>query len=128
MFEINRVFKLLRRTIVMVLLAGLIGLIGLPAASVQADAATGIPADVTKANKEGNRPFGERQGAKIIQSDNNDIDAGTKASIKSIQDQAEDLGNGRRNIGETGLKNIKKLGENIPETIELKARQVFGDD
>lgn len=128
MFEINRVFKLLRRTIVMVLLTGLIGLIGLPAASVQADAATGIPADVTKANKEGNRPFGEREGAKIIQADNNDIDADTKASIKSIQDQAEDLGNGRRNIGDTGLKNIKKLGENIPETIELKARQVFGDD
>jgi hypothetical protein len=28
-----------------------------------------------------------------------------------------------RRIGDTGLKNIKKLGENIPETLDLKARQ-----
>lgn len=48
------------------------------------------------------------------------------ATIKRIQDKAEDLGDSpERPIGDTGLKNIKKLGENIPETIELKARQVF---
>lgn len=48
------------------------------------------------------------------------------ATIKRIQDKAEDLGDSpERPIGETGLKNIKKLGENIPETIDLNARQGF---
>lgn len=48
------------------------------------------------------------------------------ATIKRIQDKAEDLGDGaERAIGDTGLKNIKKLGENIPETIDLNARQGF---
>lgn len=49
-----------------------------------------------------------------------------KATIKRIQDKAEDLGDSpSRPIGDTGLKNIKKLGENIPETIDLNARQGF---
>ncbi len=49
-----------------------------------------------------------------------------RATIKRIQDKAEDLGDSPdRPIGETGLKNIKKLGENIPETIDLNARQGF---
>jgi hypothetical protein len=49
-----------------------------------------------------------------------------KATIKKIQDKAEDLGDrAERPIGDTGLKNIKKLGENIPETIDLNARQGF---
>ncbi|MEO8893045.1 MAG: hypothetical protein ABI417_16270 [Coleofasciculaceae cyanobacterium] len=49
-----------------------------------------------------------------------------KATIKRIQDKAEDLGDSpERPIGDTGLKNIKKLGENIPETIDLNARQGF---
>ncbi len=48
----------------------------------------------------------------------------TADTVKRIQSKAEDLGDapGRR-IGDTGLKNIKKLGENIPETLDLKARQ-----
>ncbi len=52
------------------------------------------------------------------------------ATIKKIQDKAEDLGDrAERPIGDTGLKNIKKLGENIPETIDLNARQgFFGGD
>lgn len=49
-----------------------------------------------------------------------------KATIKRIQNKAEDLGDSPdRPIGDTGLKNIKKLGENIPETIDLNARQGF---
>jgi predicted PurR-regulated permease PerM len=48
------------------------------------------------------------------------------ATIKRIQEKAEDLGDSpERPIGDTGLKNIKKLGENVPETIELNARQGF---
>ncbi|MCA1994986.1 MAG: hypothetical protein LDL41_23490 [Coleofasciculus sp. S288] len=50
------------------------------------------------------------------------------ATVKRIQEKAEDLGDrsekrGGRPIGDTGLKNIKNLGENIPETLEMRARQ-----
>lgn len=50
-----------------------------------------------------------------------DVDAGT---VRRIQEKAEDLGDapGRR-IGDTGLENIKQLGESIPKTIDLNARQ-----
>ncbi len=60
-----------------------------------------------------------------------------KSTVKRIQDRAEDLGDrsdkrGGRAIGDTGLKNIRKLGENIPETLEMRARQdakdAFGDE
>jgi predicted PurR-regulated permease PerM len=49
------------------------------------------------------------------------------ATVKRIQEKAEDLGDrsekrGGRPIGDTGLKNIKNLGENIPETLEMRAR------
>jgi len=51
------------------------------------------------------------------------------ATVKRIQQKAEDLGDGaERPIGDTGLKNIKKLGENIPETLKLNARQKLGTD
>lgn len=57
----------------------------------------------------------------VIQAEPEKVDL---AAIKRIQQKAEDLGDGaERDIGDTGLKNLKKLGENIPETIELKARQ-----
>jgi hypothetical protein len=47
-------------------------------------------------------------------------------TVKRIQEKAEDLGDSyQRPIGDTGLKNIKKLGENIPETLELNRRQGF---
>ncbi len=38
---------------------------------------------------------------------------------------AEDRGNAERPIGETGLKNIKQLGKNIPETAK-EVRENFG--
>ncbi|AFZ29598.1 hypothetical protein Glo7428_1024 [Gloeocapsa sp. PCC 7428] len=48
----------------------------------------------------------------------------TSETMKRIKEKAEDFGDSaERPIGDTGLKNIKKLGENIPETLELKARQ-----
>ena len=48
----------------------------------------------------------------------------TADTVKRIQEKAEDLGDSpSRPVGQTGLKNIKKLGENIPETLDLKARQ-----
>jgi len=51
------------------------------------------------------------------------------ATVKKIQDKAEDLGDSpERPIGDTGLKNIRKLGENIPETIKFNAEQKLGID
>jgi len=50
-----------------------------------------------------------------------DVDAGT---VRRIQEKAEDLGDRpEKPIGETGLENIKQLGESIPKTIDLRARQ-----
>lgn len=48
----------------------------------------------------------------------------TPDTVKRIQSKAEDLGDapGRR-VGDTGLKNIKKLGENIPKAVDLNVRQ-----
>ena len=51
------------------------------------------------------------------------------ATVKKIQDKAEDLGDSpERPIGDTGLKNIRKLGENIPETVKFNAEQKLGID
>lgn len=50
-----------------------------------------------------------------------DIDAGT---VRRIQEKAEDLGDRpEKRIGDTGLENIKQLGESIPKTIDLNVRQ-----
>ena len=56
-----------------------------------------------------------------------DVESGATVdsdTIKRIQDKAEDLGDSpERPIGDTGLKNIKQLGENIPKVIDLNIRQ-----
>lgn len=45
-------------------------------------------------------------------------------TIKRIQEKAEDLGDSpERPIGDTGLENIKQLGEKIPKVIDLNIRQ-----
>ncbi|MBF2073488.1 MAG: hypothetical protein IGS50_06970 [Synechococcales cyanobacterium C42_A2020_086] len=63
---------------------------------------------------------------RIIQAERNDLDA---ATIKRIQERAEDLGDGaERDIGDTGLKNLRKLPENVPETLDLIKRQRFGGE
>jgi hypothetical protein len=57
----------------------------------------------------------------LIQTEPETVDQGT---IKRIQQKAEDLGDSSsRPIGDTGLKNIRKLGENVPETLDLNRRQ-----
>jgi hypothetical protein len=51
-------------------------------------------------------------------------DRATDKLIEKVQRDAEDLGDSPdRPIGQTGLKNIKKLGENIKETVDLNVRQ-----
>lgn len=54
-------------------------------------------------------------------------DASTAANAKKVIDMAEDHV-GDRPIGDTGLKNIRKLGENIPETAQKIFEQRFGND
>lgn len=65
-----------------------------------------------------------RQPQQIITPDDGSetVDQNT---VKKIQRNAEDFGG--EDIGDTGLKNIRKLGENIPETADLIRRQNFGD-
>ncbi|MBE9190100.1 hypothetical protein IQ230_06935 [Gloeocapsopsis crepidinum LEGE 06123] len=65
--------------------------------------------------------FSQAQAASAGSVDENPV---TRDTVKRIKEKAEDFGDSaERPIGDTGLKNLKKLGENIPETLELKARQ-----
>ncbi|MCD8489099.1 MAG: hypothetical protein LRZ84_20755 [Desertifilum sp.] len=49
----------------------------------------------------------------------------TTGTVKRIQDKAEDLGDApNRRIGDTGLKNIRELPENIPETIQKNVDRI----
>jgi hypothetical protein len=56
-----------------------------------------------------------------MQSGSDTVDRDT---VKRIQEKAEDLGDSpERRIGDTGLGNIKQLGEKIPRVIDLNVRQ-----
>ena len=61
------------------------------------------------------------------QAANPDVESGATVdsnTIKRIQQKAEDLGDSPdRPIGDTGLENIKQLGEKLPKTIDLNIRQ-----
>ena len=48
------------------------------------------------------------------------------ATIKKIQDKAEDINSDK--IGDTGLKNLKNLGKNIPKVIKLNAEETLNPD
>lgn len=123
MSQINRAFMLLRRTLLVAVLVGLISLIALPTTSVRALPFFGDSNQVEDMNKTGNRPFGERESVNILQADkSNDVD---KATIKKIQDKAGDKV-GDRAVGDTGLKNIRELGKNIPENVDRMAKQASG--
>ncbi|HEY9698937.1 MAG TPA: hypothetical protein V6D10_16860 [Trichocoleus sp.] len=65
---------------------------------------------------------------RIIQAEPNGVDPLSDNTIKRVQRKAEDLGDGaKRDIGDTGLKNIRELPENIPETLDLVRKQRFGE-
>ncbi|MBW4682416.1 MAG: hypothetical protein KME19_20330 [Microcoleus vaginatus WJT46-NPBG5] len=51
------------------------------------------------------------------------VDSGT---IKKIQDKAEDINSDK--IGDTGLKNLKNLGKNIPKVIKQNAEETLNPD
>ncbi|MBD2180759.1 hypothetical protein H6S82_18320 [Planktothrix sp. FACHB-1355] len=116
MRELHKIFNLLRRTLFMVLLAGLISLISLPTLWAQAIPFMDNSSQPENMNRVGNRPYDERGNANIIQADkDSSLD---NATVNRIQNKAEDLGNSQRGIGDTGLKNIKNLGKNIPQAID----------
>ncbi|MBD2039939.1 hypothetical protein [Microcoleus sp. FACHB-672] len=48
------------------------------------------------------------------------------ATIKRIQDKAEDINSDK--IGDTGLKNLKNLGKNIPKVIKQNAEETLNPD
>ncbi len=51
-----------------------------------------------------------------------------KKTAEKITERAEDHVGDRGSIGNTGLKNIRKLGENIPETAKVIYGQRFDND
>lgn len=64
---------------------------------------------------------------RVIQAEPNEVDTINPDVLKRIQRKAEDLGDGaRQKIGDTGLKNLRKLPENVSETADLVKKQRFG--
>lgn len=114
----SRVAKQVCRSLMAVLIATTLIFAGL--APVQAAPAVSEDrgSDVTKASDT------TYKGGNIIQADSKTADPRAAKVAEKIKREAEDLGDSpNRPIGETGLKNIRKLGENIPETAKLKAKQ-----
>lgn len=113
---LNGFMERLRQALIAGFLAVLMMITGL---STSAQAAPANPedrgSDVTRASDT------TYKGRQVMQDDSNRVNP---ATIKKIQREAEDLGDSPdRPIGQTGLKNIRKLGENIPETFDLNVRQ-----
>lgn len=71
-------------------------------------------------------PFGDNSADQPANATEPTID---RRVIKGIQDKAEDLGDdAERDIGVTGLKNIRELPENIPDTAKMVIKQRTGND
>jgi hypothetical protein len=66
--------------------------------------------------------------AQTLIADNAGFNKTPSERIEKAIDMAEDHVGDRDGIGNTGLKNIKKLGENIPETADVIFRQRFDND
>lgn len=120
MLRINQLSKCLGQMLLVTLFAGLLTLTGLFALPVNAAPAnpSDRSSDVMRAS---DTTF---KGRQIIQDTEKKPNAETLKTIKQIQQEAEDLGDSpERPIGDTGLENIRELGENIPETINMKLKQ-----
>ena len=58
--------------------------------------------------------------SRVIQVEPNEVDPISDRVIKRIQQKAGDWSDGaKRDTGNTGLKNFRKLPENIPQTLDL---------
>ncbi|MEP0912247.1 hypothetical protein NDI45_15110 [Leptolyngbya sp. GB1-A1] len=72
-------------------------------------------------------PNAPEKRLRIIQAQPNEVDTISPQVLKRIQRKAEDLGDkAKRNIGDTGLKNLRGLPDKVPETIDLVKKQRFG--
>lgn len=88
-----------------------------------------VPAFIVTGQAEAasNAPDAPEKRLRVIQAEPNEVDPISSDVLKRIQRKAEDLGDGaRRDIGDTGLKNLRKLKENVPETVDLVKKQRFG--
>lgn len=92
--------------------------------TVQAQAASD---DRNPSEKRLGAPDAPEKRLRIIQAEPNEVDTISPNVLKRIQRKAEDLGDGaRRDIGDTGLKNLRKLPEKASETADLVKKQRFG--
>jgi len=80
MLEIKRVFKLLRRTLLPVLLVGLVWLSGLPNSTSAQASPSNFPAQGQDLSKTGVRPYGEGETANIKQTGKGDIEDAKQAA------------------------------------------------
>ncbi|WP_088893021.1 hypothetical protein [Leptolyngbya ohadii] len=91
--------------------------------TVQAQAAS----DTNPSSKRLGAPDAPEKRLRVIQAEPNEVDTISPDILKRIQRKAEDLGDGaRRDIGDTGLKNLRKLPEKASETADLVKKQRFG--
>lgn len=72
-------------------------------------------------------PDSPEKRLRIIQAEPNEVDTIGPDVLKRIQRKAEDLGDqAKRSIGDTGLKNLRQLPENVSETADSVKKQRFG--
>ncbi len=121
-FSLNfrQIANSVRRSLLSGLVAATLLFTGLVTAPAQAAPAFSGDrgSDVTKASDT------TYKGGNVITTDGQEANPVTAKTVEKIKREAEDLGDSpSRPIGETGLKNIRKLGENIPETAKLKVKQ-----
>ena len=117
MLNFNQVSKQVCRSLLAVLIATTLIFSGLAPAQAAPAFSEDRGSDVTRASDT------TYKGKNVIQS-SQEANPVTAKTVEKIKQEAEDLGDSpNRPIGETGLKNLRKLGENIPETAKLKAKQ-----
>lgn len=68
----------------------------------------------------------QAQAAKLITPNDASAEQVDSATIKRIQDKAEDINSDK--IGDTGLKNLRNLGKNIPKVIKQNAEETLNPD
>ena len=142
MFEIKRAFKLLRRTLLPVVLAGLVWLSGLPAATSAQAAPSNFGGQGQDLSKAGNRPYGERETATIKQANKGDNSVAEQATerVKELVNQNDSNrpktvgqwyddarktndapGERLQKIGEQSKEALKDFGALYPDTAKRSA-------
>jgi len=140
-FEMKKVFKLLRRTVLSALLVGFLLLSGLPVVSSAQAAPSNFSGQGQDLSKTGVRPYGEREGADIKQANiggkdaeqatekvNQLVDRGNSNRPKTTGDwnkEAREVEGSPRErlqrIGEQSGEALKEFGSVYPDTAERSA-------